>query len=191
MQKSCFLSLIFAFLASKSHGLSPVVGSSSQPRLRSADFAASPSTRRSLLTTLVGSCSISLLTSPLAAVGESAEVRGTKVTPFNSLAFQYRGSDFNGLDESSLPVGQPSVSYSEFMEKLKAGNVERVDFQAPDGDVAYCFFKDQPSSSIRIGSGYPIEQHDGYSSPLFAIRAVQNAGVPYKFVVPALAKVNK
>ena len=43
-------------------------------------------------------------------------------------------------------------------------------------------------NKIRIGEGYPIEQHDGYSSPAFAIRTVKNANVPYKFVVPALAK---
>jgi hypothetical protein len=36
--------------------------------------------------------------------------------------------------------------------------------------------------------GYPIEQHDGYSSPLFCVRAVKNANVPYTFVVPALMK---
>jgi hypothetical protein len=31
-----------------------------------------------------------------------------------------------------------------------------------------------------------VEQHDGWSSPAFAVRAVKNAGVSYKFTVPAL-----
>ncbi len=66
---------------------------------------------------------------------------------------------------------------------------------APDGDAAYVTFKAKEggakASPIRIGEGYPVEQHDGYSSPMFCVRAVKNAGVPYKFTVPALAKINK
>ena len=142
--------------------------------------------RRSLLTT--AAASFLTLSSP--ALAETAEVRGTKITPFNSLMFQYRGSDFGGLDDADIQG--PSISYADFISKMKAGEIDRVEFQAPDGDVAYCFFKDKADQApIRIGSGYPIEQHDGYSSPLFAVRAVKNAGVPYKFVVPALAKINK
>ena len=69
---------------------------------------------------------------------------------------------------------------------MKKGEIKRVEFIAPDGDVAYATFQDD--KTIRIGEGYPIEQYDGYSSPTFAIRTVQNAGIPYKFVVPALKK---
>ena len=65
-----------------------------------------------------------------------------------------------------------------------------VEFLAPDGDVAYATFKDG-EQKIRIGEGYPIEQHDGYSSPLFCVRAVKNAGVPYKFTVKGLAKYSQ
>jgi hypothetical protein len=77
------------------------------------------------------------------------------------------------------------VSYADFMTALKAGDIEFVEFMAPDGDAAYATFRGK--SPIRIGEGYPIEQHDGWSSPAFAIRAVKNAGVPYKFTVPALS----
>jgi hypothetical protein len=118
-----------------------------------------------------------------------AEVRGTPVNAFNGLAFQYRGSDFNGLSASD--IDEPSISYQEFVTKLKSGDVLFVEFYAPDGDVAYATLKSTSNNSnnkIRIGEGYPIEQHDGYSSPAFAIRTVKNANVPYKFVVPALAK---
>jgi len=117
-----------------------------------------------------------------------AEVRGTPVNAFNGLAFQYRGNDFAGLKASEL--NEPSVSYAEFVEKLKSGDVVFVEFLAPNGDVAYAKFKDK-SEPIRIGEGYPIEQPDGYSSPAFAIRTVKNAGVPYKFVLPALNKNSK
>ena len=91
-------------------------------------------------------------------------------------------------------MNEPSITYADFNEKLKSGQVAFVEFLAPDGDVAYATIKTQGegggsgSSKLRIGEGYPIEQHDGYSSPMFCVRAVKNAGVPYKFVVPALMK---
>jgi hypothetical protein len=52
---------------------------------------------------------------------------------------------------------------------------------APDGDAAYATFKEGNGKPIRIGEGYPIEQHDGWSSPAFAVRIVKDANVPYKF----------
>lgn len=113
-----------------------------------------------------------------------ADVRGIPLTPFNGLMFQYRGYEFDGLKASDLH--EDSIPYSDFVAKLKSGEVNFVEFLAPDGDVAYATFQD--GKRIRIGEGYPIEQHDGYSSPAFAIRTVKNAGVPYKFIVPALAK---
>ena len=97
-------------------------------------------------------------------------------------------------------MNEPSITYADFNDKLKSGQIAFVEFLAPDGDVAYATIKTQSggdsatSSStssgnkVRIGEGYPIEQHDGYSSPMFCVRAVKNAGVPYKFVVPALMK---
>jgi hypothetical protein len=114
-----------------------------------------------------------------------AEVRGTQVNAFNGLIFQYRGNDFNGLAASD--INEPSISYQEFVTKLQSNDVTLVEFYAPDGDVAYATLK-STKNRIRIGEGYPIEQHDGYSSPAFAIRTVKNSGVPYKFIVPALAK---
>jgi hypothetical protein len=137
--------------------------------------------------------------SSVAAVAEQEpEYRqGIKVNAFNGLIFNYRGSDFNGLTSSDVG-DEPSVSYAEFNQRLAAGEVEYVEFLAPDGDKAYVTFKAkdgygnnmvrQVRTPIRIGEGYPIEKHDGYSSPLFCVRAVKNAGVPYKFVVPSLSK---
>lgn len=116
------------------------------------------------------------------------EVRGTPITPFNGLTFNYRGNDFGGLKASD--IDEPSISYQEFVQRLQAGEVEFVEFLAPNGDAAYATF--QGGKSIRIGEGYPIEQPGGWSSPAFVIRTVQNAGVPYKFTVPALrASKNK
>jgi hypothetical protein len=137
---------------------------------------------------LVGSMVVTLLTGLTAGnafADTGAEVRGTKLNAFNGLIFQYRGNDFPGL--SAAEIQEPSISYADFVAKLKAGEVTSVEFLAPDGDVAYATLG--PKGKIRIGEGYPIEQHDGYSSPAFAIRTVKNAGVPYKFIVPALSQV--
>lgn len=125
--------------------------------------------------------------SPAMAEQEKEYRQGNEVNAFNGLAFNYRGAEFGGLDASSME--EPTVSYKEFNEKLKGGEVVFVEFLAPDGDVAYATFKDD--TKIRIGEGYPVEQHDGYSSPLFCIRAVKNANVPYKFIVKGLAKYSQ
>ena len=135
--------------------------------------------------------SAALATTFLSTEAQAKEERqGIEVTPFNGLIFNYRNSQFPGLEASSL--NEPSISYAEFCDKLKAGQVEFVEFLAPDGDVAYATLKSSDGGAkaapIRVGEGYPIEQHDGWSSPAFAVRTVKNAGVPYKFVVPALAK---
>ncbi|CAB9504075.1 expressed unknown protein [Seminavis robusta] len=149
--------------------------------------------RRSFLS-LGGVSAVSILTGAAAAanaVQETETRQGIPVTAFNGLIFNYRNSQFGGLDADDLD--EPSVSYAEFCEKLQKGEVQFVEFLAPDGDKAYATFKPtseggETPAPIRIGEGYPLEQHDGWSSPAFAVRTVKNAGVPYKFTVPGLAK---
>lgn len=109
------------------------------------------------------------------------------ITPFNGLIFNYRNSDSSfGLDASTL--SEPSVPFLEFADRLQKGEVKFVEFVAPFGDAAYVTFKEGDGKPIRVGQGYPIEQHDGWSSPAFVVRAVENNNVPYKFTVPGLAK---
>jgi hypothetical protein len=171
-----YLYLFLATIAHFAYGLAPLL---------SANIA-SASRRGFFLTTgaaIVGTSDV--LQQPAMAAQEKEYRQGIEVNAFNGLIFNYRGADFNGLDASTL--NEPSVSYAEFNEKLKANEVSLVEFLAPDGDVAYVTFKSN-NKRIRIGEGYPIEQHDGYSSPMFCVRAVKNAGVPYKFVVPGLMK---
>lgn len=178
MTKLLFVMMLTTGLASMSLGFSPKVG---EPK-NVEDI----SMRRSLLAGAVSSMANLLVFTGAAQAAETAEVRGTKLTPFNSLAFQYRGTEFAGLQGNA--IDEPSISYADFMDKLKSGEIAKVEFAAPDGDVAYAYFTKPDQKPLRVGEGYPIEQHDGYSSPLFAIRAVKNAGVPYKFIVPALSK---
>merc|ERR1719343_333653 len=146
--------------------------------------------RRAFLESVVAGGSFAAFGAAAPALAEQApEYRqGIEVTAFNGLIFNYRGGEYGGLDAST--IDEPTISYKDFNEKLKAGEVTFVEFLAPDGDVAYATIKDA-EKKIRIGEGYPIEQHDGYSSPMFCVRAVKNANVPYKFTVPGLAKYSQ
>jgi len=139
-------------------------------------------TRRSLLYKTVRACCAACIATPaLSATPEG-------FTTMNGLVFNYRGADFGGQGASDIK--EPSISYQDFLTKLSAGEVTFVKFLAPDGDIAYATFKSPEGESadppIRIGEGYPVEQHDGLQSPAFAIRNVKEKGVPYKFVVPGM-----
>jgi len=68
------------------------------------------------------------LTSAVAQAAQEKETRqGIEVTPFNGLIFNYRNSNFGGLDAKDLD--EPSISYAEFCEKLKQDEVEFVEFK--------------------------------------------------------------
>jgi hypothetical protein len=176
-----FRVLLIAAILAVSHGLAP--------RSSSSSSTTNPNTRRAFIASSSAAAVVSSFwgLSGANAAQEKEYRQGIEVNAFNGLIFNYRGGDFNGLDATA--VNEPSVSYAEFNERLKSSQVASVEFLAPDGDVAYVTFKDS-DKKVRIGEGYPIEQHDGYSSPMFCVRAVKNAGVPYKFVVPALMKKN-
>ena len=147
--------------------------------------------RRAFMKSVVAIGGSAALTGVSPAFAEQAQEtrQGNEVNAFNGLAFNYRGGEFGGLDATTLE--EPTVTYKDFNEKMKAGDVTFVEFLAPDGDVAYATFKDDDKGKIRIGEGYPIEQHDGYSSPMFCIKAVKKAGVPYKFTVKGLEKYSQ
>eukprot|EP00555_Chaetoceros_dichaeta_P015328 CAMPEP_0198275602 /NCGR_PEP_ID=MMETSP1447-20131203/64864_1 /TAXON_ID=420782 /ORGANISM="Chaetoceros dichaeta, Strain CCMP1751" /LENGTH=199 /DNA_ID=CAMNT_0043970487 /DNA_START=175 /DNA_END=774 /DNA_ORIENTATION=+ len=144
------------------------------------------------LTTLSSLLTIVAKPSPSQAAAEDGELTrgGVQLTPFNGLAFNYRGGDSQGLDGSTLD--EPSVSYAYFLDALDKGNVEFVEFFAPSGDKAYVTFKAiegvcTKCRPVRIGEGYPVEDPNGFSSPAFVIKTVQKKNVPYKFTLPALA----
>ncbi|CAJ1934218.1 unnamed protein product [Cylindrotheca closterium] len=150
----------------------------------------SENSRRSFL-----SCALlvpSLLSMPQSSwAAQEAEYRqGIEVNAFNGLIFNYRGGDFAGLDASTL--NEPSIPYKTFCERLLKGEVDFVEFMAPDGDAAYVTFKPKEGEGkvnpIRIGEGFPVEQHDGYSSPMFVVKTLKKYEIPYKFTVPGLAK---
>lgn len=106
------------------------------------------------------------------AVDDDLTRGGVQLTPFNGLTFNYRGNQNNGLDASTL--NEPSIPYVEFLQRLDAGEVEFVEFLAPNGDAAYATFKakegQEKAKPIRIGEGYPIEDPEGWSSPAFVVK---------------------
>ena len=128
-----------------------------------------------------------ITTSVAQAVDDDLTRGGVPLTPFNGLAFQYRGNSNGGLDASTL--NEPSISYTDFLTRLDANEVEFVEFMAPNGDAAYATFKpkagadgvlEKKEAPIRIGEGYPIEDPEGWSSPAFVVKSVAKQGVPYK-----------
>mmetsp|Transcript_45879 Transcript_45879/g.139339 ORF Transcript_45879/g.139339 Transcript_45879/m.139339 type:complete len:202 (-) Transcript_45879:479-1084(-) len=145
--------------------------------------------RRSAFGLIAGASSMFIGLQTAGAVEEDLQRGGVVLTPFNSLTFNYRGGGFTGLDASTLD--EPSIPFQGFLDKLNANEVEFVEFMAPDGDAAYATFKansdGEKPTPIRIGEGFPIEQHDGWSSPAFVVKALNKKEVPYKFTVPGLA----
>eukprot|EP01082_Thalassiosira_pseudonana_P015348 g14473.t1.1.5e17418c g14473 g14473.t1 contig9:1912751-1913523(+) len=140
--------------------------------------------RRSILSTIFNTAAATVgssvfLPSQAFADAETMERGGVKLTPFNSLAFNYRGGESPSLDASAL--NEPSISYSDFLDKLASDQVTFVEFQAPNGDVAYATLKASGEASstsskpIRIGEGYPLEVSDfeGFLEVMFVFALYQ------------------
>ena len=132
------------------------------------------SERRHFLSSLASAAAfVSAINVPSAsAVDDDLTRGGVKLTPFNGLAFQYRGNVNGGLDASTL--NEDSIPYVDFLKRLDADEVEFVEFLAPNGDAAYVTFKanegEENKKPIRIGEGYPIEDPEGWSSPAFVVK---------------------
>jgi hypothetical protein len=189
---SCVVACVSAFSSSGSITSNSISSSSSS----STELNAENSNRRQILKSIMGVAAVSISSASVAqAVDDDLTRGGVPLTPFNGLAFQYRGNSNGGLDASTL--NEPSISYTDFLIRLDANEVEFVEFMAPNGDAAYATFKpkvgadgvlETKEAPIRIGEGYPIEDPEGWSSPAFVVKSVAKKGVPYKFTVPLLAK---
>jgi len=150
--------------------------SSSSTTTLNASSSSPLHTRRHLINTFFIVCGISKIqgkNAPAYAVVVDDDLTrgGVKLNAFNSLTFNYRGTDNQGLDATTLT--EPSISYREFLERLDKGDVERVEFYAPNGNVAYAIIKQNEKNGtnrIRIGQGFPTEDSSGWSSPSFVIK---------------------
>jgi hypothetical protein len=171
---------------------SPAIGKQNVKKLSSSD-----NTRRTFITTAITTTTISSITGMLPPDAALAKSLGSKesvvqreINTFNSLIYNFKNTALDGgLDASTLK--EPSISFIEFGEAMKKGQVSFVEFMAPNGLVAYATLKKNPKKPIRIGQGYPTGAKNSWSSPDFVIRSVSNFGVPYKFTVPALEKYKR
>jgi hypothetical protein len=116
-----------------------------------------------------------LTQSPLPAeasfkLGDPNSVVGREIRSFNDLVNNFKNTALDGgLDASKL--NEPSIPFIEFGERMKKGEVEFVEFIAPNGDVAYATFKKgKPKGPIRIGQGYPVSGKNSWSSPDYVIQ---------------------
>ena len=147
--------------------------------------------RRAMLTggaaALVAGVAASPAPADAAPLGAGTPV-GREIDTFLSLIYNFKNTDLaGGLDASKL--NEESISFIDFGEKMKNGDVTFVEFMAPSGDVAYATFKaGGKEQTLRIGEGYPATMKGGWSSPDYVIRSVSNFGVPYKFTVPGMRK---
>lgn len=86
-------------------------------------------------------------------LGSKDSVVGREIRSFNGLIYNFKNTALDGgLDASKL--NEPNVSFIEFGEKMKNGEVAFVEFIAPFGEKAYVTFKDKDgkkSEPIRIG----------------------------------------
>eukprot|EP00580_Thalassiosira_gravida_P000170 CAMPEP_0201600184 /NCGR_PEP_ID=MMETSP0492-20130828/1353_1 /ASSEMBLY_ACC=CAM_ASM_000837 /TAXON_ID=420259 /ORGANISM="Thalassiosira gravida, Strain GMp14c1" /LENGTH=258 /DNA_ID=CAMNT_0048062901 /DNA_START=128 /DNA_END=904 /DNA_ORIENTATION=- len=100
-------------------------------------------TRRSILTSLLSTAAATAAAtvgaSSAFAVDETMERGGVKLTPFNSLAFNYREGESPTVDPDAIE--EASIPYADFLEELAADRVAFVEFLAPNGDTAYATLK--------------------------------------------------
>ncbi|EKX49236.1 hypothetical protein GUITHDRAFT_151480 [Guillardia theta CCMP2712] len=80
---------------------------------------------------------------------------------------------------SAKPTDEESISFNDFVDRVNAGSITRVDFYGPNGDKAYAVLSS--GQSIRIGEGFPIEVGNEQSSPLQVARLLAQKQIPYKF----------
>ncbi|CAN0068700.1 unnamed protein product [Ectocarpus fasciculatus] len=105
--------------------------------------------------------------------------------PFTSICMGFGCGEFQGLDYpgAPAPTDEDSITFKSFLESLDKGLVTKVDFLA-GGDKAYAFVKPDAAGEaarIRVGEGYPDEQGNSWSSPLWVVRALNDRNVPYHF----------
>ncbi|CAM9964017.1 unnamed protein product [Ectocarpus sp. 8 AP-2014] len=105
--------------------------------------------------------------------------------PFTSICMGFGCGEFQGLDYpgAPAPTDEDSITFKSFLQSLDKGLVTKVDFLA-GGDKAYAFVKPDAAGEatrIRVGEGYPDEQGNSWSSPLWVVRALNDRNVPYHF----------
>jgi len=101
-----------------------------------------------------------------------------------------------------IPSAAPgSMPYSDFLQAVKDKRVLGVDLIAPNGDEAYALIVDEGGTGkhcseydanakvvdgacrLRMGTGWPVEVSNSWSSPTWVMRILDNEKIPYEFKV--------
>ena len=200
------VAVAFCFLAGTSHAYSVAAtmrvspggagASSSQRELLSARAPlGASSSRRELLGAVASAAAAQVLAGAaapafadeLSTPEANQQLLKTGVNPFNSACMGFGCSDAKGLSYggAEAPEGIESLPYSSFLKMVESKEVASVEFIPPSGDVAYAILKED-NKRIRIGEGMPEEKGNGWSSPMYVMRILDNKGVPYKFAFKKL-----
>ena len=156
----------------------------------SSSSSSSSSSRRRFLSSFASSAAAGSVLRPAPSLADDPSTSALNrqllekgVNPFNSACMGFGCSDANGLEfggKPKPPPGVDSISYPDFLQALKDKKVSFVEFSAGMND-AYATITDVNNGApILIGEGYPIEKGDGWSSPLFVVRTLDNMDVPHK-----------
>lgn len=133
-------------------------------------------TRRSILTSLLATAAATTVGASSAfAVDETMERGGVKLTPFNSLAFNYREGESPTVDPDAIE--EASIPYADFLEELAADRVAFVEFLAPNGDTAYATLKRSAPAPVPAPAASSSGDGASESSDADAAGVVQ-AAVP-------------
>jgi hypothetical protein len=106
------------------------------------------------------------------------------------------------ITKQAIPSAAPSLMlYSDFLQAIKDKRVVGVDLTAPNGDEAYALINDEGSAGkrcseydpnakvidgacrLRMGTGWPVEVSNSWSSPTWVMRILDNEKIPYVFKV--------
>jgi len=141
---------------------------------------------------------IGMSCSPFPANAEQVLGRGLDASLLDEASISYK--DFLGkltkgevvFVEFMAPDGDAAYATLKFVEETVSTEIVAASGEGSEEGKQPITTTSTTSTTVekklRIGEGYPIELRDGISSPLFAIKAVKNAGVPYKFTVKGMEK---
>ncbi|KAG8457338.1 hypothetical protein KFE25_014067 [Diacronema lutheri] len=92
----------------------------------------------------------------------------------------YNGQGFGGM---AAPTDEATMPFAQFAAQLKdpeqRARVAKVDIYGAGGDKVYVSFAD--GTKARLGEGLPIDDSNGWSSPLWLVRILDNVNVPHAY----------
>lgn len=105
------------------------------------------------------------------------------VDPFNSMCLGFGCNAVRGVEQNTgapKPLDEDSIDWQTFLGLVDAKGVKRVEFGDVNMTKAWAVL--DGDKRVLIGEGYPLDQGDTWSSPLFVARILQNNNIKYSFI---------